>query len=78
MEVVKHENIASVAVADLRVSVDELELYEAALNHLLDTLPPEEIERRFGATQDEVEGMRDDLRQARIECKESKSETVLT
>ena len=47
---------------EARVSEDELAMYEAALNYALDTLDEAEIERRFGASIDEIEGMRDDLR----------------
>jgi hypothetical protein len=42
---------------------DEMAVYEAALSYALDTLDESEIERRFGASVDEVEGMRDDLRE---------------
>lgn len=77
MEIVKTENTASVLLADLRVSIDELEIYEAALSHILKTLSPEEIENNFGATEDEIEGMRDDLRQILIDYSESKQEEIL-
>jgi hypothetical protein len=35
-------------------------MYEAALAYVPDSLDAEEIERRFGASTDEIEGMRDD------------------
>jgi hypothetical protein len=36
---------------------------QAALSYALDSLDESEIERRFGASIDEIEGMRDDLRE---------------
>ena len=62
MEAITKEKVASVAIVEARVSEDELAVYEAALNYALDTLDEAEIERRFGASIDEIEGMRDDLR----------------
>jgi hypothetical protein len=63
MEAISKEKIASVALVQTKVSEDELTVYEAALSYALDTLDESEIERRFGASVDEVEGMRDDLRE---------------
>jgi len=63
MEAINKETIASVALVQAKISEDELTIYEAALSYALDTLDESEIERRFGATVDEVEGMRDDLRE---------------
>ena len=62
METITKEKVASVAIVEARVSEDELAVYEAALNYALDSLDEAEIERRFGASVDELEGMRDDLR----------------
>jgi len=62
MEAITKETVASVAIVEARVSEDELAVYEAALNYALDTLGLAEIESRFGASVDEIEGMRDDLR----------------
>ncbi len=62
MEVINNDKVASVALAEVRVSADELALYEAALSHLLDDLEMSELEGRFGASRDEVEGMRERLR----------------
>jgi len=64
MEVTDKEIVASVAVLEASVSEDELAVYEAALSYALDTLNEAEIEQRFGASVDEIEGMRDDLRAA--------------
>jgi hypothetical protein len=63
MEAINKETIASVALIQAKVSEDELAVYEAALSYALDTLGESEIERRFGASVDEIEGMRDDLRE---------------
>jgi hypothetical protein len=62
MEAITKEKVASVAIVEARVSEDELAVYKAALNYALDTLEEAEIESRFGASVDEIEGMRDDLR----------------
>lgn len=62
MEEINREKVASVALVQAKVSEDELAVYEAALSYALDTLDEREIEHRFGASVDEVEGMRDDLR----------------
>ena len=62
MEVINKERIAAVTVIDARLSEDEIALYAAALGYVLDSLNAEEIEMRFGASSDEIEGMRDDLR----------------
>jgi hypothetical protein len=63
MEAISKERAASVALVQAKISEDELAVYEAALNYALDTLNEDEIERRFGASVDELEGMRDDLRE---------------
>lgn len=63
MEAINKERAASVALVEAKVSEDELAVYEAALSYALDTLEESEIERRFGASVDEIEGMRDDLRE---------------
>jgi hypothetical protein len=63
MEAINKETITSVALVQARLSEDELAVYEAALSYALDTLAESEIKRRFGASVDEIEGMRDDLRE---------------
>ena len=63
MEAINKETIASVALVQAKVSEDELAVYEAALSYALDSLDESEIEHRFGASVDEIEGMRDDLRE---------------
>lgn len=67
MEVINTEKSASVALIEAKVSEDELGVYEAALSYALNALDRAEIERRFGATLEEMEGMRDDLREALAE-----------
>ncbi|HEX8072627.1 MAG TPA: hypothetical protein VF546_21945 [Pyrinomonadaceae bacterium] len=64
MEVIGKERLASVELFHVKVSEDELAVYEAALSHLLDTLDAAELEDRLGASRDEIEALRDDLRQA--------------
>jgi hypothetical protein len=64
MEVNSKERIASVELFHVTASEDELAVYEAALSQLLATLDETEIEQRLGATREEVEALRDDLRQA--------------
>ncbi len=68
MEVTDTETIASVVLLEAKISEDELSVYETALSYALDALNATEIERRFGATIDEMEGMRDDLREALATC----------
>jgi hypothetical protein len=64
MKTLRKEVVAAVVVLDARISEDELVVCESALSYALDELGDTEIERRFGATRDEVEGIRDDLREA--------------
>jgi hypothetical protein len=63
MEVTGKDRIASVELFNVKVSEDELSVYEAALSHLLDTLDTAELERYLEASRDEIEALRDDLRQ---------------
>lgn len=62
MEAISKEKAASVVLIKATLSEDEMAVYEAALSYALDSLDDVEIEQRFGASVDEVEGMRDDLR----------------
>jgi hypothetical protein len=71
MEAISKEKVASVALVQARVSEDELTAYEAALSYALDTLDNVELERRFGASVDEIEGMRDDLREVLVQRSEA-------
>jgi hypothetical protein len=67
MEAISKEKIASVLLLTAKISEDEMAVYEAALSYVLDTLDEAEIEHRFGASRDEIEGMCDDLREALAE-----------
>lgn len=67
MEAISKEEVASVALVKAKISEDELAVYEAALSYALDTLDDAEIESRFGASANEIEGMRDDLREVLAE-----------
>ena len=64
MKTLRKEIVASVVPVDARISEDELVVYESALSYALVRMGDAEIERQFGATRDEVEGIRDDLRAA--------------
>jgi len=64
MKMLRKEIAASMNLVEAEISEDELAVLESALNYLLGTSGDAEIERRFGATRDEVEGIRDDLREA--------------
>jgi hypothetical protein len=63
MKILHKEVVASVGLVEMRISEDELAVLEAALSYILDT-SGKEINRTLGAKRDEVEGIRDDLRQA--------------
>ena len=61
MEIIKHTEITSVNLFDIRVSEDEIDVYEAALSYFLKTIPESQIIELLGCTTDELEEMRDDL-----------------
>jgi hypothetical protein len=71
MEIKNTNSIASINYAEVKISVDELEVYEAALNFALENLSDEEIESKFGAKREEIEGILDDIKQTISECKAS-------
>ena len=77
MEVIQTKKIASVELAEVLVSADEIEVYEKALALILSQMSEQEIENKFGATRDELEGILEDLRQASKTCAENQSESVL-
>jgi hypothetical protein len=54
------------------VSEDELSVCESALSYALESLGDAEIESRLGATREEVEAIRDDLREASRELDEGR------
>ena len=71
MEIKKTNSIASVNYAELKVSIDELEVYETAISFVLNNLSDEEIELKFGAKRDELEGICEDVKQAVAKCRTS-------
>lgn len=71
MERIKIGSTASINFAEVRISSDELSVYEAALNLALEKLSDAEIERRFGATRDELEGICEDVNATLAVCKQS-------
>ena len=62
MKTLRKEVVASVGLVEVRISEDELAVCESALNYALGNLTDAEVERRLGATRDEVEGILEDLR----------------
>jgi len=77
MEVLNKERIAAVPLIEARISEDELGVFEAALSYVLDSLDATDIERRFGASVDEIEGIRDDVRDALGRQNEGDQEQLL-
>jgi hypothetical protein len=72
MEVKNTNSIASIDFAEVKISVDELEVFETALNFALEKLSDKEVELKFDATRDEVEGICEDVRQT-ISSSQSKT-----
>lgn len=68
MELIKTKSIASVQLAEVQVSADELGVYEAALSYVLEKMSNADVESRFGATRDELEGILEDVREALAAC----------
>jgi len=77
MKVLKTKSIASVELVEVELSLDELQVFEAALNYATKNLDEKEIERIFGASKDELEGISEDVEKASIKCKEQNLETAL-
>ena len=77
MRVLKTKSIASVELAEVELSLDELQVFEIALNYATKTLNEKEIERIFGASKDELEGISEDVEKASVKCKEQNLETAL-
>jgi anti-sigma regulatory factor (Ser/Thr protein kinase) len=69
MKLLKIKSVASVELADIETSIDELEVLENAVNFAIKQLSNTEIERIFGATKDELEGIVEDLEHAISDCK---------
>lgn len=71
MEVKNTNSTASIDFAEVKISVDELEVFETALGYALEKLSDKEIELKFGATRDEIEGILCDVKQTTSECNSS-------
>ncbi len=77
MKVLKTKSIASVELAEVELSLDELQVFEIALNYATKNLDENEIERIFGASKDEIEGISEDVEKASVKCREQNLETAL-
>ena len=77
MKILKTKSVASVELAEVEISIDELQVFEAALNYATKTLNDAEIERIFGASKDELEGIIEDVEKVSITCKERNLEHAL-
>jgi anti-sigma regulatory factor (Ser/Thr protein kinase) len=77
MKILKTKSVASVESAEVEISIDELQVFEAALNYATKTLSNAEIERIFGASKDELEGIIEDVGKTSTICKERNLEHAL-
>ena len=77
MKILKTRLIASVEIAEIEISIDELQFFEAALNYATKTLNDAEIERIFGASKDELEGIIEDVEKTSTICKKRNLEHAL-
>ena len=77
MEIIITKNIASVELAEILISEDELEVFRTAIKFALEKSSDAEIEKLFGATKDEVEGILADADAALENCRKDKLEMVL-
>ena len=77
MKILKTKSIASVELAEVEISIDELQVFEAALNYATKTLNDAEIERIFGASKDELEGIIEDVEKTSTICKERNLEHAM-
>ncbi|MBA3784186.1 MAG: hypothetical protein H0X15_01390 [Acidobacteria bacterium] len=68
MEIKNTNSIASIDFAEVKISVDELEVYATALSYALEKLSDKEIELKFGASRDEIEGIVEDLQETLTAC----------
>lgn len=76
MEIKNTNSVASIDFAEVQISVDELEVFETALNYMLENLSDKEIELKFGATRDEIEGINEDVSKT-ISISTAKSEELI-
>ena len=58
MEIRKVREIASVKVLNVKISEDELDVYERCLDYVLQRCSPNDMEAVSGATQEELEDIR--------------------
>jgi hypothetical protein len=77
MKILKTKSVASVELAEVEISIDELQVFEIALNYATKTLDEKEIERLFGASKDELDGIGEDVEKAVTICKEQSLESAL-
>jgi hypothetical protein len=77
MRVIKTKSVASVELVEVEISLDELQVFEIALNYVTKNLNEKEIEKIFGATKEELEGISEDVEKAAIKCREQNLETAL-
>ena len=77
MKILKTKSIASVELAEVEISIDELQIFEIALDYATKTLNEKEIERIFGASKDELEGIIEDVEKTSMTCKERNLEIAL-
>lgn len=76
MNILKTKSIASVELAEVEISIDELQVFEAALNYAAKTLDEKEIERIFGASKEELEGIIEDVEKTSLICREQSLESI--
>ncbi len=78
MEVKNTNSIASIDFAEVKVSADELAVFETALSYALESLSDKELDSKFGATRDEIEGINEDVNEALSISKAKSEELILT
>jgi hypothetical protein len=77
MEIIRTTSIASVEIAEVKVSIDELAVYETAITKILESMNESEVLSVFGATKDELEGIRDDVSDTLEVCHKSQKTLAL-
>lgn len=77
MKILKTISVASVELSEVEISIDELQVFEAALNYATKTLDEKEIGRIFGASKDELEKILEDAQKTSTICKERNLEHAL-
>ena len=69
-KIFKTKSVALVELAEVEISIDELQVFKVALNYATKTLKDAEIERIFGASKDELEGIVEDVEKTSMTRKE--------